>query len=128
MIFRKYVNSLRSRLQKVLCCNIPHRYWNSVYFPHPVGIVIGSETKIGRNVTIYQNVTIGRKSKSANKYPIIERDIIIYAGAVLFGDIVVGKNSVIGANALVSIDIPENSVVYGYNNVIPKPDQESNVE
>jgi len=31
-------------------------------FPHPIGIVIGSDAYIAKNVVVYQHVTIGWKS------------------------------------------------------------------
>jgi acyl-[acyl carrier protein]--UDP-N-acetylglucosamine O-acyltransferase len=34
----------------------------NVNFPHPIGIVIAKNAKLGQNCVIYQNVTIGAKS------------------------------------------------------------------
>lgn len=127
---KKLISKLRSRLQAVLSCQIPFRYLNSVYFPHPVGIVIGSEVVIGKNVTIYQNVSVGRLTQQrydagGRNYPVIKDNVFIYAGAVLAGGITIGPNAVIGANAVVTRSVPENSLVYGYNQIKPldKDDQ-----
>lgn len=78
--------------------------------PHPNGIVIGSGSKIGKNVTIYQQVTIGQ---NRNKYPRIGDNTIIYSGAKIIGDIHIGKNCIIGANAVVIKDAPDNSILGG---------------
>ena len=87
-----------------------------MYYPHPVGIVIGSEVRIGENVTIYQNVTIGRSDKSSDfpeDYPSIGDSVVIYPGAVVVGNIRVGNNAVIGANTFVNKNVPENAMLYG---------------
>ena len=75
--------------------------------PHPNGVVIGKNSKIGKGVTIYQQVTIGQ---NRDKYPTIGDNVIIYAGARIVGDIHVGDNSIIGANAVVTKDVPNNSI------------------
>ena len=93
-------------------------------FPHPIGIVLHKNTKVGRNCIIYQNVTIGAKNvkdgdiNKPDNYPIIGDNVTIYAGAVIVGPITVGNNAVIGANAVVFNDIPENAVVVGANKII----------
>jgi serine O-acetyltransferase len=108
---------LRRRFQVALCCQIPKRYWSTVMFPHPVGIVIGDGAVIGRNVRIYQNVTLGLTANGVGAYPTIEDGVAIYAGAVVMGGITVGAGAVIGANAFVSRDVPAGAVVVGYNQV-----------
>lgn len=80
--------------------------------PHPVGIVIGEGSRIGRNVSIYQNVTIGRLRPDGG-YPAIEDGVTIYAGAVLIGPITVGKGAVVGANSVVLKDIPPFHIAAG---------------
>ena len=78
--------------------------------PHPMGIVIGGDTKIGENCTIYQYVTIGQNN---NKFPKIGDNVTIYAGAKIIGDVEIGNNVIVGANAVVTHDVPNNSVVAG---------------
>lgn len=78
--------------------------------PHPVGIIIGREVKIGKNATIYQGVTLGQKN---NKYPIVGDNVTIYAGAKIIGDVTIGNNVIVGANAVVIHDVPDNCVVAG---------------
>lgn len=116
---KKYLSSIRHVVQLIICNQVPVRYSKSLVFPHPIGIVIGSEAEIARNVVIYQNVTIGRKTlyeSSGAGYPIIEENVVIYAGAVVAGGIRVGANSIIGANAVVTKDVPAGSMVVGINN------------
>ena len=119
--------NFRSFLQKIICCQIPLRYINKVYFPHPVGIVIGSETEIGSNVTIYQNATIGHLEVSHNmsgSYSVICDNVTIFLGAVIAGRITIGSNVIIGAKAVVTQSISENSSVVGYNQVKSREDMQ----
>ena len=87
-----------------------------VYFPHPIGLVIGDYVEIGDNSIIYQHVTIGaarRGEGTKSLYPKIGRSVIIYAGSVVVGNINVGNNVVIGANSVVIKDVPDNAIVVG---------------
>jgi len=114
---------LRTFLQKITCCQIPFRYLNNVYFPHPVGIVIGSEVRIGHSVTIYQNVSIGRRGQGleeTDEYPTLEDHVTVYAGAVIMGNIRIGSHAIVGANAVISKDVPPKSIAYGYNQIRPR--------
>lgn len=89
---------------------------DDVYFPHPVGIVIGDGVTIGRRCIIYQGVTIGalrRGEGTACRYPKIGDGVTIYAGAKILGDIHVGDGAIVGANAVVIRDVPAGAVVVG---------------
>ena len=92
---------------------LPHRYQ---------GIFISSKASIGANSIIFQQVTIGvaRFGKAENKAPRIGDNVFIGAGAKVLGDIMVGNNCRIGANAVVTKDVPDNSIVTGYNRIITK--------
>ena len=82
-----------------------------VYFVHPVGVVIGGDSKIGDRVRFYGSNTIG--TASDNGYPVIEDDVWIGAGTRILGPVRVGARSRIGANAVVLTDIPPDSVAVG---------------
>lgn len=79
-----------------------------LYLPHPDGIIINSDIKIGKNCSIYQQVTIGEWK---NKKPIIEDNVIIFGGAKVFGGVKIAKNSIIGANVVINFDVSENTIV-----------------
>lgn len=87
--------------------------------PHPTGVVIGLDAKIGYNCTIYQQVTIGQKNE---KYPSIGNGVTIYPGAKVVGDVKIGNNVVIGANAVVLKDLPDNCIAVGVPARIIKKD------
>lgn len=79
--------------------------------PHPNGIVIHSDVKIGPNCLIFQQVTIG--SKDGSKPPTIGGHVDIGAGAKVLGEINIGNHAKIGANAVVLIDVPEGRSAVG---------------
>lgn len=94
-----------------------------VIFPHPNGIVIGGETKIGKNCVIYQQVTFGGKimgDAQQGNYPSLEDNVTVFAGAKIIGNIQIGQNSIIGANSVVNKDVPSFSVVGGVPSKIIK--------
>lgn len=78
---------------------------------HSVGIVIGPQVVVGRNIQIYQGVTIGDGPLSGQ--PTIGDDVVIGAGAKILGGITVGDRVVVGANTVVTQDVPADSVISG---------------
>jgi serine O-acetyltransferase len=82
-----------------------------VYFVHPVGVVIGGNSRIGDRVRFYGSNTIGTARDDG--YPTIEDDVWIGAGARILGPITIGARSRIGANAVVVDDVPPDSVAVG---------------
>lgn len=86
--------------------------------PHPYGIFIHSNCKIGENVVVMQQVTLGIKDLQSNGVPHIGQGCYIGAGAKILGDVKIGQNVRVGANAVVTRDVPSNATVVGYNRVI----------
>lgn len=78
---------------------------------HSVGIVIGHEVRIGRNLQIYQGVTLGDGSRPGQ--PVIGDDVLIGAGAAVLGGVRIGDRVVIGAGAVVTSDVPDDMVATG---------------
>lgn len=76
-----------------------------------IGIVIGRNAIIGKNVAINQHVTIAEGDKS--KTTIIEDDVMIGAGAVILNNAHIGKGARIGANAVVLHDVPAYATAVG---------------
>ena len=82
-----------------VCCDVPNevilKYMRrEIIFPHPIGIVIGRNVKLGNNLIIYQNVTLGgiRANCSEDDYPEIADNIILYAGCCVVGNIIITRN------------------------------------
>jgi serine O-acetyltransferase len=82
-----------------------------VFFVHPVGVVIGGNSRIGNRVRFYGSNTVG--SAHDDGYPTLGDDVWVGAGARILGPITVGARSRIGANAVVVTNIPPDSVAVG---------------
>lgn len=84
---------------------------------HPLGMVIGGGTKIGRDCTVQHNVTFGElrpgSPTSAGVYPHVGSGVRIGNGAVLLGGIEVGDGATIGAGAVVLGDVLPGETVVG---------------
>lgn len=77
---------------------------------HYGSIVVGGDSKIGKNCRIHSCVNIGVGN---GKNPTAGDNVYIGPGAKIFGGIEIGDNVVIGANAVVNKDIPSNATVGG---------------
>lgn len=97
-----------------------HRFWSVVtgadiplncriggglILPHPNGVVIHADVKIGPNCLIFQQVTIG-VTDSKMQPPVIGGHVDIGAGAIILGNVKIGDHARIGAHALVCKDVP----------------------
>ena len=91
-----------------------------------IGVIIHSDSVIGKNCIIGSNVTVGGGGGNANlrnrieefdsirrKVPVIGDNVEISTGAKIIGSVVIGDNVIIGANAVVLHDIPSNAVAVG---------------
>jgi serine O-acetyltransferase len=102
-----------------------HRFWavatgadipltcdigGGLLIPHPNGIVIHSDVRIGVNCLIFQQVTIGSRGQGV---PVIAGHVDIGAGAKILGPIFVGAHARIGANAVVLADVPSGASAAG---------------
>jgi serine O-acetyltransferase len=106
-----------------------HRFWSIVtgadiplncqiggglLIPHPNGIVIHPDAKIGVNCLIFQQVTIGHRGRSRLALPDIAGHVDIGAGAKILGGIKIGAHARIGANAVILTDVEPGAVAEGY--------------
>lgn len=103
----KKISVLRYRFWSVITgadiplnCNIG----GGLILPHPNGIVIHADAKIGPNCIIFQQVTIGISRDEAP--PVIGGHVDIGAGAIILGSIHIGDHVLIEANAVVNKSIP----------------------
>ncbi|MCF7999462.1 MAG: hypothetical protein K9L25_10510 [Methylovulum sp.] len=102
-----------------------HRFWSVItgadipltcqlggglLLPHPNGIVIHPDVKIGPNCLIFQQVTIGVRDGGLPK---IGGHVDIGAGAKIIGPVTIGDHVRIGANAVVLSDIPTGKTAVG---------------
>ena len=80
------------------------------YLPHPQGVIIGSGSYVGSNVSIFQQVTLGAWN---GRDPVVRSYVSIFAGAKLIGGCVVKRRAFVGANSVVVKDVPEWHVATG---------------
>lgn len=78
--------------------------------PHPNGIVIHPDARLGPNCLVMQQVTLGITRDGA---PRVGGHVDIGAGAKVLGAITIGDHAVIGANAVVVHDVPPGVTVVG---------------
>lgn len=106
---------------------VRHRFWSVIsgaeipltcrlggglLIPHPNGIVIHPDAKIGVNCLIFQQVTVG--TRGTEGVPKIGGHVDIGAGAKILGPVTVGDHAKIGANAVVLADVLPHEVAVGF--------------
>ncbi|NER19684.1 MAG: serine acetyltransferase [Symploca sp. SIO1C2] len=97
-------------------CEFPNRaeIGKGLYMPHPVGITIHTDAKLGENCNLGQHVTIGVGGRGENRgIPKLGDRVFVGPGACIFGSITIGNDVAIGANAVVTKDLPDNAVAVG---------------
>jgi serine O-acetyltransferase len=77
---------------------------------HPIGVVINSSVRGGRNVWLESAVVIG---ENRGGFPVLEDDIFVGSGAKIIGAVRVGSHVRIGANAVVTKDCPPGATMLG---------------
>ena len=103
-----------------------HRFWSVITgadipinsrigggfaIPHPNGIVIHPDARIGPNCLFFQQVTIGMRGSEG--VPVIGGHVDIGAGAKVLGSLSIGDHACIGANAVVVSDVPAGATAVG---------------
>ena len=104
----------------ILNCDIGMALPESVFHPHPFGIVVSSGVEFGEDVVIGQQVTIGNRG-GMMAAPKIGHRVYIGAGAKILGPLTIGDDAVVGANAVVTKDVPAGATVVGANRVLRPP-------
>jgi serine O-acetyltransferase len=112
-----------------MLCNwlvLRHRFWSVVtgadipltchiggglLIPHPNGIVVHPDARIGVNCLIFQQVTIGTGARRG--LPEIGGHVDIGAGARILGPVRIGAHARIGANAVVLADVAAGATAVG---------------
>jgi serine O-acetyltransferase len=105
---------------------LKHRFWSAVsgadiplncniggglLMPHPQGIVIHPDARIGVNCLIMQQVTLG--ATDGTGAPVVMGHVDIGAGAKVLGNITLGEHALVGANAVVLTDVPPGRIAVG---------------
>lgn len=111
---------LRRLYTAYLNCDIGMALPNSVFLPHPFGVIVSSGVDFGEDVVIGHQVTIGNRSGTMAA-PKIGHRVYIGAGAKILGPLSIGDDAVIGANAVVTKDVPAGATVVGANRLLEHP-------
>ena len=108
-----------------------HRFWATItgadvplgseiegglLMPHPNGVVVHPEARLGPNCLLFQQVTIGTGPKPG--LPELGGHVEVGPGAKILGGVRIGAHVLVGANAVVVSDVPEGSVVAGVPAVV----------
>lgn len=115
-LFNIIILYLKKRQHRRYGCDISFqaKIGRRIRFPHPIGIVIGTDVVIEDDVTIWQHVTLGSTGRDKKMaYPTIKSNVKIFSNAQIFGDVTIGFNAKIGAFALVLREVPEGKVAVG---------------
>ncbi len=107
-------NALLRRMQTVIFgVEIDKRacIGEGVWFVHPVGTVVGGDTKIGARARLMGSNTLGTRVDDG--YPEIGEDVIVGAGARVLGPVLIGDGARIGAGAVVLRDVPAGAIAVG---------------
>jgi len=86
------------------------RFGPGLVLVHPVGVVVNSAVRGGRDVRIESGVVIG---DNRGRSPVIGDDVFIGSGAKVIGGVRLGNGARIGANAVVLHDIPDGATAVG---------------
>ena len=101
----------------LLGCDIGLALPESAFLPHPLGIVIHSNARIGKDVVIGHQVTLGGRDLTSAA-PEVEEGVYIGAGAKILGGVRIGRGATVGANAVVTQDVPPGTTVVGANRLL----------
>jgi serine O-acetyltransferase len=120
---RKFVSKFFSAIDQIFIQTAFHSIISkeadigkNLILPHPFGIFIAPDAKLGSNVTIMPFATIGRNELLDTSYETIYigDDVYIGAGArILSNGLTIGEGAIIGPNALVVKDVPPHAVMMG---------------
>jgi serine O-acetyltransferase len=103
----------------LLGCDIAVALPETLFLPHPFGIVIHGHSRIGVDVVIGHQVTLGGRDLTCAA-PCLEDGVYVGAGAKILGAVRIGRGATVGANAVVTKDVPAGVTVVGANRLLPK--------
>jgi serine O-acetyltransferase len=125
----RYWRSRGGAIGLLLCkwCVLEHRFWSIIcgaeidmncgiggglLMPHPNGIVIHPDARLGPNCLVFQQVTIGTGGPIPGA-PVLGGHVDVGAGAKILGGVRIGDHAKIGANAVVLCDVPAGATAVG---------------
>ncbi|MEE4208196.1 MAG: DapH/DapD/GlmU-related protein [Parvularcula sp.] len=107
---------LRYRFWSVVTgCDLPLNVeiGGGLIMPHPNGIVVHPDARIGKNCLLGQQVTLGVAGGGKKGAPTLLDGADVSAGAKVLGPVTIGRRALVGANAVVLQDVPDGMVAVG---------------
>jgi len=98
-----------------ISCPIP----DSLFLPHPYGVIVGGRVQLGNNIVLMHQVTLGGKDphigvdECEDQFPILEDGVYVGTGAKVLGNVRIGQWAIVAANAVVIKDVPPYTIVGG---------------
>jgi serine O-acetyltransferase len=87
---------------------------------HPVGVVLGPGSKIGRDATLASGVVLGVRgpderiaSDQPSSFPTVGDGVFLGAHAAVLGAVQVGDRAIVGANSVVTSNVAADTAVAG---------------
>ncbi len=83
---------------------------------HPIAIVIGKSTTIGKNFQVFQQCTVGlahRNNANDEDYPKLGDNITMYVNSSIFGPGTLCDNVIVGANSIIIGDVNTSGTYVG---------------
>lgn len=117
-VLRHRVPVLGKLLRILLGCDIYCPLPEVLYLPHPYGIVIHHNVRLGEGIVIEHQVTIGQAHPTDPGVPRIGDGAFLGAGSKIIGDVEIGAGAMVGANAVVTRDVPADATVVGANRIL----------
>ncbi len=114
-LFMRWVAVLRHRFWSVITgADLPLKctIGGGLLMPHPNGIVVHPDARIGPNCMLMQQVTLGTGGSTVGA-PVLVGHVDIGAGAKVLGGVTLGEHAQVGANAVVLIDVPARMTAVG---------------
>lgn len=124
-VIRKRQRLLRRFIETILNTEIDCPLPKKLFLPHPYGIIVGTTSSLGENVTLMHQVTLGGRDPWCQakdlsfEYPTLEVGAYIGAGAKILGPTKIGEWAMVGANAVITKDVPPMFTAVGNNHLIP---------
>ncbi|CAM5793395.1 serine O-acetyltransferase [Rhizobacter fulvus] len=122
-VLRRWLAVLRHRFWSVVTgADVPLvcRIDGGLLMPHPNGIVVHPDARIGPNCLLMQQVTLGTGGPLAGA-PVLVGHVDIGAGAKVLGGVTLGAHAQVGANAVVLRDVPTDRTAVGIPARIVEP-------
>ncbi|HEY9237327.1 MAG TPA: hypothetical protein VIP10_00690 [Burkholderiaceae bacterium] len=114
-VVRRWVAVMRHRFWSIVTgADIPLscQIGGGLLIPHPNGIVVHPQARVGPNCLLLQQVTLGMGGLVPGT-PHLVGHVDLGAGAKVLGGVTLGAHAQVGANAVVLCDVPASATAVG---------------